>query len=139
MTVPQDYVNASRDFDRFMDDLMDISMLPTHHSAYAVLRAVLHVFRRHLTVTQALRFADTLPAVLRAIFVEDWQPRDNPPPFPHFEILLAELRAYRPDHTLLSETSISDVARALRRNVPSGDLKRALNALPPEAQRYWLD
>jgi uncharacterized protein (DUF2267 family) len=139
MTVPQDYQNASRDFDRFMDDLLEISMLPTHHSAYAVLRAVLHVFRGHLTVAQALRFADALPAVLRAIFVEGWQPRDDPPPFPHPEILLAELRAYRPDHTLVGETSVGDVARALRRHVPAGDLKRALNALPPQAQRYWLD
>jgi uncharacterized protein (DUF2267 family) len=139
MTVPQDYVNASRDFDRFMDDLMDISMLPTHHSAYAVLRAVLHVFRDHLTVEQGLRFAETLPAVLRAIFVENWHPHGNPPPFPDWRSLIAEVKADRADHNLAGESSIRDVAQALRRNVAMGDLERVLRSLPPEAQRYWLD
>ena len=60
MTVPQEYVHASRDFDRFMDDFMQIAMLETHHRSYAILRAVLHVFRDHLTVDDALRFAEIL-------------------------------------------------------------------------------
>lgn len=139
MTVPQEYVHASRDFDRFMEDFLQISMLDTHHRAYAVLRAVLHVFRDHLTTDQALRFADILPAVLRAIFVEDWHPRADPPPFPDEHMLIAEVMGNRRDHNLAGATSIHDVAQALRRNVPFGDLKRVLQALPPEAQRYWLD
>lgn len=139
MTVPQDYVNASRDFDRFMDDLLQISMLATHHQAYAVLRAVLHVFRQHLTAEQAARFAGVLPPVIRAIFVEEWHPQDNPPPFPDEARLIAEVRAVRRDHNLASESSIRDVAQALRRNVQMGDFRRALAALPPAAQRYWLD
>jgi uncharacterized protein (DUF2267 family) len=97
MTVPQDYVNASRDFDRFMDDLLEISMLATHHQAYAVLRGVLHVFRDHLTAQQAALFAGALPAVLRAIFVEDWRPHASPSPFPDEQRLIAEVRAVRRD------------------------------------------
>jgi uncharacterized protein (DUF2267 family) len=139
MTVPQEYVNASRDFDRFMDDLLDISMLATHHQAYAVVRAVLHVFRDHLTVEQGLRFAEILPAVLRAIFVENWHPRSIPPPFPDGRSLIAEVKAIRRDHNLAGESSIHDVAQALRRNVAMGDLERVLRTLPIEAQRYWLD
>jgi uncharacterized protein (DUF2267 family) len=139
MTVPQDYVNASRDFDRFMEDFLEISMLATHHQAYAVLRAVLHTFRKHLTAEQAARFADTLPPILRAIFFEDWHPSDNPPPFPDEARQIAEVRAVRRDHNLASQTSIHDVAQALRRNVHMGDFRRALNTLPPEAQRFWLD
>ena len=33
MTVPPEYVHASRDFDRFMADMREISMLATHHAA----------------------------------------------------------------------------------------------------------
>lgn len=139
MTVPQEYVHASRDFDRFMDDLIEISMLATHHQAYAVVRAVLHVFRDHLPVEQALRFAETLPPVLRAIFVENWNPRENPPPFPNWRVLVEEVKANRRDHNLAGDSSIRDVAQALRRNVPMGDFERVLRTLPAEAQRYWLD
>lgn len=137
MTVPQEYVHASRDFDRFMDDFLEISMLATHHQAYAILRAVLHVFRDHLTTTDALAFAEILPAVLRAIFVEDWRPVSNPPPFPGRQTLIEEVRANRRDHNLASESSISDVAAALRRNIDRTNLDRALARLPPGAADYW--
>lgn len=139
MTVPQEYVNASRDFERFMDDLIEISMLATHHQAYAVLRGVMHVFRDHLDVEQVLRFADALPPVIRAIFIEDWHPRADPPPFPSETQMIAEVRSVRRDHNLASASSIRDVAQALRRNVAMGDFRRVPDTLPPAAQRYWLD
>jgi uncharacterized protein (DUF2267 family) len=41
---------------------------------YTMTQGVFQVFRRRLNVTEALRFADTLPPVLRAIFVADWNP-----------------------------------------------------------------
>ena len=137
MTVPQEYVHATRDFDRFMEDLLEISMLATRHQAYAVVRAVLHVFRNHLTVDDALRFAEILPAVLRAIFVEDWRPASGPPPFPDRAGLVEEVKASRKDHNLASEGSISDVAAALRRNVDAVALDRVLATLPPAARDYW--
>lgn len=37
---------------------------------------VLHTFRKRLSVGQALRFADILPPLRRAMSVEDWSPRD---------------------------------------------------------------
>lgn len=137
MTVPLEYVHASRDFDRFMDDMLEISMLQTHHQAYAVVRAVLHVFRDHLGVEDALAFAEVLPAVLRAIFVEDWHPSASPQRFPDHATLVAEVRANRRDHNLASENSIADVATALRRNVNVADLDRVLAKLPPGAAEYW--
>jgi len=137
MTVPQEYVHASRDFDRFMDDFMQIAMLETHHRSYAILRAVLHVFRDHLTVDDALRFAEILPVVLRAIFVENWYPVAKPAPFPDRATLAQEVKAVRRDHNLASETSISEVAAALRRNVNHTDLDRVLATLPAGAVEYW--
>lgn len=137
MTVPQEYVHASRDFERFMNDFMQIAMLETHHRGYAIVRAVLHVFRDHLTVGDALRFAEILPAVLRAVFVENWHPAAEPPPFPGRTALVQEVRANRRDHNLASEASISEVAAALRRNVDNSDLDRILATLPPGAVEYW--
>jgi uncharacterized protein (DUF2267 family) len=137
MTVPPEYVHATRDFDRFMQDFMDISSMATHHQSYAVVRAVLHVFRDHLTIGEALRFAEILPAVLRAIFVEDWHPTEMPKPFPARDDLLAEVKANRRDHNLAGDTAIRDVAEALRRNVDRQRLDQVLAALPPAARAYW--
>ncbi|XHC12666.1 DUF2267 domain-containing protein [Labrenzia sp. ac12] len=72
MPMPQTYFRASVEFDAFIHDVRDTCMLQTHHQAYHTLRAVLHTFRDHLTTEQALAFANILPAVTRAIFVEDW-------------------------------------------------------------------
>ena len=137
MTVPQEYVHASRDFERFMDDFMQIAMTATHHQSYAIVRAVLHVFRDHLTVPDALKFAEILPAVLRAIFVENWCPKDSPPPFPDRAALTEEVKANRRDHNLASPSSIADVAAALRRNIDTNDLDRVLHELPEGAVEYW--
>ena len=82
MPMPAEYKTASKDFDAFMMDVRETCMLQTHHQAYHTLRAVLHVFRSHLTVADALSFASVLPPVTRAIFVEGWVPGGTPAPFP---------------------------------------------------------
>ena len=138
MTVPQEYWNASKDFDRFPSDVRDTCMLQTHNQAYHTLRAVLHVFRAHLTVEEALRFSDVLPAVTRAIFVEGWAPSGSPAPFPGRAQLQAEVKAIRPDHNLAPETAIADVAAALRRSaIDVCDLDRVLDGLSDGARAFW--
>lgn len=137
MTVPQEYWRASKDFEAFMTDLKAISMLATHNQCHAMLRAVLHVFRSHLEVAQALAFASVLPPVLRAIFVEDWQDLTFTP-FPDDHALQAEVMAVRPHHNFSTDTAISDVARALRRHVDENAFDRALADLPEPARRFWL-
>ncbi|MDH6265478.1 uncharacterized protein (DUF2267 family) [Rhizobium sp. SG_E_25_P2] len=137
MTVPTEYAYASRDFDRFMIELLDLTTLETRHRAYAVTRAVLHVFRAHLTVADALVFADALPAVLRAIFVENWRPVAETPPFPDRAELSRQVRANRRDHNLADDDSILAVARALRASMDQTTLDRALAPMPEAARNYW--
>jgi uncharacterized protein (DUF2267 family) len=138
MPMPQTYFQASRDFDAFIADVRDTCMLQTHHQAYHTLRAVLHVFRSHLTTEQALRFADILPAVIRAIFVEDWTPSEPPPPFPDRATLIREVKSIRKDHNLAPDSAIEDVAAALKRS--SIDIRafdRTLEEFPQGATDYW--
>ena len=137
MPMPQAYFDASRDFDAFILDVRDTCLLQTHHQAYHTLRAVLHVFRDHLAVEDALRFASVLPPLVRAIFVEDWVP-SPPRAFPHRAALQAEVKAVRPDHNLAPDTAISDVATALRRSrIDIRELDRVLAGLPDGARDYW--
>jgi uncharacterized protein (DUF2267 family) len=138
MTVPMEYWSASKDFEKFLTDVRDTCLLQTHNQAYHTLRAVLHVFRAHLTTKDALVFANILPPVIRAIFVEDWIPDEDPVPFPCRKELQTEVKAVRPDHNLAPDTAIADVATALRRSTVSNrDLDRVLQTLPQGAAEFW--
>lgn len=137
MPMPQVYFDASRDFDAFIRDVRDTCLLQTHHQAYHTLRAVLHVFRDHLAIEGALRFAGVLPPVVRAIFVEDWMP-SPPRPFPDRAMLQAKVKAVRRDHNLAPDTAIADVAAALRRSrIDVRALDRVLAGLPEGARDFW--
>lgn len=137
MTIPLEYRQASADFDALMKDLVATSMLATSHQAYTMLQAVLQVFRRRLTVAEAIAFANVLPAVLRAIFVSDWDLDQPKKPFGEREQLMAEVRAFRHDHNLSTETAISDVSATVRRHVDPDAFERVLKTLPQEAQDFW--
>lgn len=137
MTVPMQYRQASRDFDAFMEDLKAVSMLQTSHQAFTMLEAVFQVFRRRLTLAEAIAFAAVLPPVLRSIFVSDWDTAEERKAFSTEADMMAEVRALRPDHNLSTGTAIRDVAAALRRHVDTDELDRVLAALPAGAEAFW--
>ncbi|MCQ2002705.1 DUF2267 domain-containing protein [Rhizobium sp. NRK18] len=137
MPMPQEYFQASRDFERYMADLKSISLLATHHQCYAMTRAVLHVFRSHLPVVDALVFADVLPPVLRAIFVEDWDASQPVTPFSDRETLTREVRTVRANHNISPESAIADVAAAVRKNIDPQDWQIALDRLAADARSFW--
>lgn len=138
MPMPLEYRQASADFDAFMKDLVATSMLQTSHQAYTMLQAVLQVFRHRLTVPQAIAFANVLPPVLRAIFVSDWDAEAPIKPFVSRDELMREIRAFRHDHNLSTESAIEDVTSTIRRHVDREAFKRVLDTLPPDARHFWF-
>jgi uncharacterized protein (DUF2267 family) len=137
MTVPLQYAHAGEIFDRFLVAAMESSGLTTRHQAFTMTEAVLRVFRRRLDVAQALSFADALPAVLRALFVEGWRHDEPRAAFIDRAAMTAEVRALRRHHNLSPDTAISDVARALRAVADGQALDDALARLPEEARAFW--
>jgi len=85
----------------------------------------------------ALDFANALPPVLRAIFVEDWNLASPVTPMPGMEELRAEVKAIREAHNFSTDTAIAEVALALRQNMNELDYGRMLKNLPAEAATYW--
>ena len=138
MPMPLEYRQASADFDAFMKDLVATSMIETSHQAYTMLQAVLQVFRHRLTVGQAIAFANVLPPVLRAIFVSDRDVDVPVKPFVDRDALMKEVRAFRHDHNLSTETALEDVTVVLRRHVDRAAFERVLGQLPPGARGYWF-
>lgn len=137
MPMPMEYRQASRDFDAFMEDLRDTSMLQTTHQCYTMLQGVFQVFRRRLTTKQALAFADTLPPVLRALFVSDWDVEEPRLPFGTLPEMTREVKALRPDHNFSTDTAITDVAAVMRRHVDLPAFEAVLAELPPGAKQFW--
>ncbi|MBT9370129.1 DUF2267 domain-containing protein [Rhizobium sp. CSW-27] len=137
MPIPMEYHHAGRDFDAFMADLLEISLLKTRHQAYTMLQAVLQVFRRRLTLAEAIAFANLLPPVVRAIFVSDWDTTEPQRPFADRETLMAEVRQLRHNHNLSTPTAIEDVTSTLRRHVDAARLEALLRQLPEGALAFW--
>lgn len=137
MPMPFAYRSASADFEKFTADLLAISSLATSNQCYTQTRAVFLVFRSHVEPQVALDFANALPPVLRAIFIEDWNLAVPVTPLPTKKKLLAEVKAIREAHNFSTDTAIDEVALALRRNMNELDYSLMLKNLPAEAATYW--
>ena len=137
MPVPPEYQRASQDFTKFLLDARETSGLATTHQVYTMVQGVLQVFRRRLDLKDAVRFAGVLPPVLRALFVADWDTDEPRRPFGTRAVMTKEVQMLRVDHNFAPETSIRDVAIALRRNVDEAALDRVLAGLPEGAVQFW--
>ena len=135
--MPIGYAHASEDFERFIVDARDTLDLATRSQAFTVVQAVLWVFRRRLHVQQAIAFAQLLPPVLCAIFLQDWNPAEPVAEFDDPAKLGREAQSIRGDHNFAPDDAIARVAAVLRRHVDSAELDALLSSLPTAAAKYW--
>jgi uncharacterized protein (DUF2267 family) len=137
MTVPQEFTQASRDFEAVLVDVRDKAMVSTTHRAFTTLEAVLRVFRRRLTAEQGFAFAGLLNVGLRALFVTDWNINEPVADFGTMEQMQAEVMALRHNHNLSPNTAIQDVVAALRSHIDERALLAFLKSVSPEALYFW--
>ena len=102
-----------------------------------MLEGALRTFRRRLSVEDAIRFANILPPVLRAIFVADWDLAETHHPFEDRAAMTVEAQGLRAAHNFAPDTCIRDVAIALRRNVNEREFDAAVATLPEGATVFW--
>jgi uncharacterized protein (DUF2267 family) len=137
MPVPSQYQRATDHFYEFLVDARDTANLESTHQAYTMVQGVLQTFRRRLDLKDAILFAGVLPPVLRAIFVAEWDTDEPRCPFEDREAMTRDVQALRADHNFAPETSIRDVAGALRRHIDESALDRVLDRLPEGAVEFW--
>ncbi|MDP6405847.1 MAG: hypothetical protein QF797_11625 [Alphaproteobacteria bacterium] len=72
MTLLQEIELASKQFGELVGELNQRALLETRNQCYAMLRAVLHEFRDHLSTAQAFSAAviDAFPNGFRELFAE---------------------------------------------------------------------
>jgi uncharacterized protein (DUF2267 family) len=137
MPMPWTYRHASKEYRAFLDDARNRMGLASDNMAYTAVDGVFQVFRRRLTAQQGLDFASVLPAVLRAIFVHNWDVSQPPAAFGNRRSMTEEARSLRKDHNLTPDNAIEATAWALRRCVDQRDLDRVLATLPDGARDFW--
>jgi len=137
MTIPMEYQHAGQDFERFLADVQDRLGFATRNPTYTTVESVLMTFRRRLTVSQALAFAELLPPLLRAIFIGGLDAGQHPAPFLSCDELTREVQSLRRDHNFSPPAAIAEVADALRKTVDPDRLDALLRTFPEGAVAFW--
>jgi len=137
MPMPPEIAQASVQFMELLGALKERAYLQTHNQCYAMLRAVLHEYRDFMTVEQAVAFAGALPAVARAIFIEDWKPSDTPPAPPEPEAFTRSVVRRLSPHHIPPDSIAGDVFAVLSPRCNQARLSSAIKALPAELQAIW--
>jgi uncharacterized protein (DUF2267 family) len=137
MPVPAEYERASAQFYDYLLDARDTAGLWSTHVTYTMTQGVFQVFRRRLSMQDAIAFANVLPVCLRALFVTDWNPDEERKEFLDRESMTAEVKSLRKEHNFSTSTAIRDVAQALRRHVDEAAFDSLLIKLPKGAVEFW--
>jgi uncharacterized protein (DUF2267 family) len=137
MPFPMEYRIASQTFDQFLADVAEETGLTTRNQAYTTAQAVFVCFRRRLSLREATAFAQILPALVRALFVQDWNTEEPRVETWERDMMTAEVRQLRMNHNFSPDTAIGDVARVTRKYVDPAELDHCLATLPPAARAFW--
>lgn len=137
MPMPWTYRQATREWQAFLADAQEAIGTPTDHSTFTAVEGVLRAFRARLTPQQAVDFAQILPAVLRALFVADWDLDAAILPPGSRADWTAEAQALRRHHNIAPDGCVAGTAIALRKSVQQADLERVLARLPAFATEFW--
>ncbi len=122
----------------WLDELMGEAGLPNAHSAYSVLRAVLHVLRDRLTVQEAVDLGAQLPMLVRGFYYEGWRPAGKPLKYRHKEEFLRHVAELYPGLADLErEHAVRAVFRLLDRHVIGGEIQQVRDQLPAEVRALW--
>lgn len=108
--------------------------------AYTVTQGVFQAFRRRLSLEDAIRFANILPAGLRALFVADWNPEENIKSFSCSpDEIINEVQALREIHnfTYLTDKPVKNVFDALIKYIDKNKFDEFMNTQPREAMEFW--
>lgn len=134
--MPTSYRHATKDWQAFLADAKDALDLTSDNMAFTAIQGVFWTFRDRLTAAEVAAFAQILPAVPCALFIQGWNAAP-PEPWCDRAALAEEARLVRVNHNLTPADPITPVARALRLHLRQRDLDAVLERIGPEAQAYW--
>jgi uncharacterized protein (DUF2267 family) len=108
------------------------------HTAYQILRAVLHCLRDRLTIDEAAHLGAQLPMLVRGIYYEGWDPTGKPEKIRSRDEFLARIGAHLPNAEPIDpEVAARTVFRVLENHVSPGEIRDVIATLPQEIRALW--
>lgn len=137
MPMPMEYQHASADFEQVLHKVCLACNFSTRNQAYTLVQAVLVVFRRRLNLDQGIAFAQVLPPILRALFIDGWQTLERPIPFDGPDALGAEVLAFRGAHNFSPENGPAVAVAIIRNCIGTEVLDHFLTGMDENCRLFW--
>jgi uncharacterized protein (DUF2267 family) len=135
MTIPLDVTNATEQMEQWVVELQTRAMLGSVNQSFPMLRAVLQEVRDRVSVDDALRLADALPALVRGVMLEKWHPREPVPGAPR--AFLEAVKERVAGHHSPPDSIVDDVLAVMAHRVFPQYLSVLTARLPAELRASW--
>ncbi|MEI6349899.1 MAG: DUF2267 domain-containing protein [Verrucomicrobiota bacterium] len=122
----------------WLNELEELAHLPDQHTAFKVLRAVLHALRDRLPVDVAAHLGAQLPMLIRGFFYEGYRPAGKPLRIRSQDEFLEEISAEIIGPEAVDPLRITHcVFELLNRHLSPGEPVKIRKILPHELQALW--
>jgi uncharacterized protein (DUF2267 family) len=135
MTIPLDVTSATEQMETWVAELQARAMLGSVNQSFPMLRAVLQEVRDRVTVDDALRLADALPALVRGVMLEAWHPQE--PNSGAGRPFLEAVKARLAGHHAPPDSIVEDVLAVLVQHIYPQYLQVLTARLPSELRAAW--
>ena len=137
MTDVQDFKEAVRLAEEWVDDLTGRLQWHDRARAYAALLATLHALRDCLARDETIYLGAHLPTLLRGLYYEGWHPSKRPPA-PRRKAFLESIRdGVHRDLAVDAEQVARAVLALIAARLPAAEVEDAKAATPRELHNLW--
>ena len=137
MPMPFTYRHATDEWRRFLKNMRERTLIDSDNVIYTALEGLFVSFRQRVPPQQVLRFADELPAMMRAILLSHWDIEAPLKPWIPPEEIEREILTFRRDHNFANAGILDDLIWGIRREIRQIDFDRVLAGMDPQAQILW--
>ena len=106
--------------------------------AYRLLRAVLHTLRDHLDVDEAAQLAAQMPALIRGIYYDGWNPSKTPVKLRSQKAFIERVQGdFETDPMGDAPQAIAAVMKVMRAHVSPGEMEDVENGFTDEVRELF--
>jgi uncharacterized protein (DUF2267 family) len=120
----------------WLKDLMLELNWSDHRKTFVAFRCVLQGLRDHLPVTDAIRFGNQLPTLLRGVYFDHWDPTGKPFPLRTRADFLGSLHESFTSE-IDAEVAARAVFRLLEKKASDGEIENLQHLMPAALLDLW--
>jgi uncharacterized protein (DUF2267 family) len=146
MSNPVNFENSANEAYAFINKLAQALGHPEEvNRSYIILRAVLHVIRDRITISESFDLISQLPLLLKGVYVEGWKYYEKPPlNFQKIEEMKEEVKKHQEqygevkfDWQRSTEEIIAITLDTMKRYFSNGQIEHIKGQMPKEVQELF--